>query len=83
MIVALPRWVSQAFLLLFLPFKRRTDDDDGDRRLLETIFRDRAGEQTLHSTKAAAARANDKHCGFIDLDLVVASASVGAHRKGK
>jgi len=38
--------------------------------VLEAVFRDGAGKETLDSPKTAAARPNNKHDRLVDLDLV-------------
>ena len=72
MVIAPASRVRATLFLLLLALGGRTDNDNGDGRLLEAVFGDGSWQKTVDSLQVAATRTDHEHGRLVypDLDCV-------------
>ena len=68
--VGLAGGIGLALAFFLFALGARPDDDDGDGRILQTVFRDGAGKEALNSAEGAAAGADNEAGGLVDGNLL-------------
>lgn len=81
-VVAAAGGIGKTLLLFLFAFRRRSDHDDRDGRLLQAVFGDGARQEPLNATKTATTRSDNEEGRLINSDLLSSANHVShVHRE--